>query len=341
MRIALCLHISLTYGGGGEKWAWSVSRYLKKRGYDVEIRALPYTPHGRRVVDPAKVLGDTPYYEAWTHTVHADVAYIFYNPFAYIFFRCTRNCIRIAGMHSSVYFLPRTPPKTYGFPAVAARLLYKVIGLSDLSLYDAVHVVNKAIRVRHPNVFYVPHFVDTNTYRPLAKKRDKFTVLFVGRPSWQKGGDIFVKVVEMLNKRGVDIEFLCVGCTTHGPFIQSAGYIDSDHELAKVYSSAHITLYPSRADTFGLVIIESLACGTPVITTPIETHVSLELPLLYASSVEGFAEKVLEVKELYEKRLEDYQRLVDIGRRAVEELYDVKRVLPKFENAITSLANKR
>jgi len=72
-------------------------------------------------------------------------------------------------MHSNVYFLPRTPPITYGIPAVAARLLYKVIGLADLSFYSAVHVVNKAIRVKHLRVFYVPLFVDTNTYRPLAE----------------------------------------------------------------------------------------------------------------------------------------------------------------------------
>jgi len=340
MRISLCLHTSLAYGGGGEKWAWSVAKYLKERGYEVIVRALPYTPHGRRVVDPAKVLGDIPYYEAWIHTVDADVAYIFYNPFAYTFFKCTKNCTRIAGMHSNVYFLPRTPPITYGIPAVIARLLYKVIGLADLSLYDAVHVVNKAIRVRHPRVFYIPLFIDTNTYRPLEKKQDKFTVLFVGRPSWQKGWDIFVQVAKILKKRGVDIEFLCVGCTTHGPFIRGLGYIDSNRELAKVYSSAHVTLYPSRSDTFGLVMAESLACCTPVITTPIETHMSLELPLIYASTVEEFAEKVLEVKELYEKRPEDYQRLADMGRRAVVERYDAKKVLQMFESMIVSLAVK-
>jgi len=340
VKISLCLHISLSYGGGGEKWAWTVARYLKERGYNVEVRTLPYVPHGRRVVDPAKVLGDIPYYEAWMHTVDADIAYVFYNPFAYIFFKCTRNCIRIAGMHSNVYFLSRTPPVTYGIPAVAARLLYKVIGLADLSLYDVVHVVNKAIRVRHPRVLYVPLFVDTNTCKPLAKKRDKFTVLFVGRPSWQKGWDIFVQVAKTLKKRGVDVEFLCAGCTTHDSFIQGLGYIDSDRELAKVYSSAHITLHPSRSDTFGLVILESLACGTPVITTPIETHTSLELPLIHSSTVKEFLKKVLEVKKLYEKRPEDYQRLADMGRKAVEERYDVKKVLQKFEGMIVSLAVK-
>jgi len=83
---------------------------------------------------------------------------------------------------------------------------------------------------------------------------------------------------------------------------------------------------------------ESLACGTPVITTPIETHISLELPPIYASTVEEFAEKVLEVKELYEKRPEGYQRLADMGRRAVVERYDAKKVLQMFESMIVSLA---
>ena len=39
--------------------------------------------------------------------------------------------------------------------------------------------------------------------------------------------------------------------------------------LASAYASADVTVFPSRTDTFGLVIIESLACGTPVAAYPV------------------------------------------------------------------------
>jgi glycosyltransferase involved in cell wall biosynthesis len=36
--------------------------------------------------------------------------------------------------------------------------------------------------------------------------------------------------------------------------------------MSLYFSAADIFLYPTRADSFGLVIAESLACGCPVIT---------------------------------------------------------------------------
>lgn len=342
MKIALCLHISLSYGGGGEKWSWIVARYLRSKGHDVEVHALPYTPHNTRVLDPIEVLKYIPYCESWRHHIEADVAYVFYNPVAYLFFKC-RGCVKIAGIHSYVYFMPKTPPISYGAPAIIARILYKLIGGVDLSIYDAIHVVNKIHKVKHRNVFYVPHFVDMSIYRPTFKKRDRFTVLFVGRANWQKGWDIFLRVAKLLKTRGHDIDFWWAGGNLGHPstVIHGLGYIADEVELSKVYSSAHVTLYPSRSNTFGFPIIESLACGTPVITTPIETHKSLGLPLIYASTPEKFVQRILEIKEMYERRPEEYKRLIDEGLRAVERQYDSKKVLPKLEAMFNQvLANR-
>lgn len=40
-------------------------------------------------------------------------------------------------------------------------------------------------------------------------------------------------------------------------------------ELAGCYAGAHVFVFPSRTDTFGLVMIEALACGTPVAAFPV------------------------------------------------------------------------
>jgi len=39
--------------------------------------------------------------------------------------------------------------------------------------------------------------------------------------------------------------------------------------LARVYRSADVTVFPSVTDTFGLVLLESMACGTPVAAFPV------------------------------------------------------------------------
>jgi glycosyltransferase involved in cell wall biosynthesis len=40
-------------------------------------------------------------------------------------------------------------------------------------------------------------------------------------------------------------------------------------ELAEVYSAADVFVFPSKTDTFGLVLLEAMACGTPVAAFPV------------------------------------------------------------------------
>ena len=46
-----------------------------------------------------------------------------------------------------------------------------------------------------------------------------------------------------------------------------AGHVHDRHEVARLLAAADVTLAPCRAETFGLAVLESLACGTPVVTS--------------------------------------------------------------------------
>jgi hypothetical protein len=43
----------------------------------------------------------------------------------------------------------------------------------------------------------------------------------------------------------------------------------SQTELATLYNAADVFVFPSRTDTFGLVLLEALACGCPVAAYPV------------------------------------------------------------------------
>ncbi|SEI91603.1 Glycosyltransferase involved in cell wall bisynthesis [Pseudomonas linyingensis] len=47
------------------------------------------------------------------------------------------------------------------------------------------------------------------------------------------------------------------------PQVRFCGYLSQD-ELAEAYRGASVLVFPSRTDTLGLVMLEALACGTPV-----------------------------------------------------------------------------
>ncbi|MFX4673955.1 glycosyltransferase, partial [Acinetobacter baumannii] len=46
-------------------------------------------------------------------------------------------------------------------------------------------------------------------------------------------------------------------------------------ELASAYAAADVFFFPSKTDTFGLVMIEALACGTPVAAYPVTGPVDI------------------------------------------------------------------
>lgn len=49
-------------------------------------------------------------------------------------------------------------------------------------------------------------------------------------------------------------------------------------DLAAIYRAADVFVFPSRTDTFGLVMIEALACGTPVAALPVQGPVDVLSP---------------------------------------------------------------
>jgi glycosyltransferase involved in cell wall biosynthesis len=56
------------------------------------------------------------------------------------------------------------------------------------------------------------------------------------------------------------------------PRIRRLGYV-ADEELARLYRGAEVSVYPSRFEGFGIPVLESMACGTPVVTS---SHPSLD-----------------------------------------------------------------
>jgi glycosyltransferase involved in cell wall biosynthesis len=52
------------------------------------------------------------------------------------------------------------------------------------------------------------------------------------------------------------------------PDVEFVGF-KTGHDLAAYYQAADVFVFPSRWDTFGIVMIEAMACGTPVAAYPV------------------------------------------------------------------------
>ena len=99
------------------------------------------------------------------------------------------------------------------------------------------------------------------------------------------------------------------------PHITCPGYIPNQ-DLVAVYNGAFAFLYPSLRESFGIPILESMACGTPVIAGNISAmpEITGEYPLLVDPySPEEIAEKLL----LLEQDDAFYQEQVQYGLERV------------------------
>lgn len=118
--------------------------------------------------------------------------------------------------------------------------------------------------------------IDLSVFRPCESNvrekygiKSKYVVLGVAL-AWdrRKGIDVFLKLNELLSK---DYQIVLVGVSSDLLQMIPDSVIclektDSQKELAELYSAADVFLNPTREDNFPTVNIESIACGTPVIT---------------------------------------------------------------------------
>lgn len=269
---------------------------LAERGHDVEFYALPFLMGSKPKANPQELLGNIPYHEGWSQRIIADVAYTFYHPLSSLNFRVKGR--KIASFHSQSFFLRSISPK-YGLIPVMASYGTKVVGPLELRSFDAIHTHYPHNTINHKKVYTIPGWVDTKVFKPSTHKYDQFTVLFSGRPLWQKGWDIYVSLSRRMKDLGV--RFLFVGGVVRDSVIQSLGFQGSAANLSRIYTSSHVLLNPSRADTFGRCSIESMACGTPVVTSHSQVHSELKLPFVFGGSLAEYEESILGVKRLWEE----------------------------------------
>jgi alpha-1,6-mannosyltransferase len=152
----------------------------------------------------------------------------------------------------------------------------------DAVICPSVFACHEFKRIGATNATVVPWGVDLETFHPVTDRsevvarRSAVELISVGRLSKEKEPGLAVDVAEELYRRGLDPHLTMVGA---GPMMSSlrrrsrdlsvtfTGHIHDRYEVARLLRAADVTLAPSRAETFGLAALESLACGTPVVTS--------------------------------------------------------------------------
>jgi len=116
-----------------------------------------------------------------------------------------------------------------------------------------------------------PLGVDLSQFQPSMRKDLGFkqpVLLYVGRVSVEKNIEDFLKLDIPGTKIVVGDGPIRARLSRQYPEVQFVGH-KQGAELATYFASADVFVFPSRTDTFGLVLIEALASGTPCAAYPV------------------------------------------------------------------------
>lgn len=137
--------------------------------------------------------------------------------------------------------------------------------LTIVSTSDWTSSIIKQSILKDCKVVKVNNGLILDQFKQTKPKNDKFTVLACSS-IWtkEKGIDELNKIIPLLDK---DIEVIVVGFQSdkvNG--CKAIKRTNNRKQLIDLYSASHLFINPTLQETFGMVNVEALACGTPVIT---------------------------------------------------------------------------
>lgn len=216
------------------------------------------------------------------------------------FYRMTRNIMRQEAEN-----FPEIAPAIESIQEPAWKIERKE---EEVKLADHIFVASSVtknslleIGVEPEKISVIPYGAPIDYFQPQSKTDDCFRALFVGRVSPRKGVHYLLQAWQELRLNNAELVFVGTNMFPTGWFEQYKNiyrHVPSvPHTLLnQYYSSASVLVFPSLVEGFGLVLLEAMACGIPVITTP-----NTAGPDILTDGVEGFIVPIRDIEALKEK----------------------------------------
>lgn len=156
---------------------------------------------------------------------------------------------------------------------VLVRQFDQVVVTSDYAMAE----LRAAADAVGTTVHRVPLGVDLDTFTPPRRRprAPELRLVHVGRLSREKSPLLAVEAALALHRRGVPVRLDVYGAGPHADELRAAagdapvrfhGHVADRTALAARIGAADVALSVCPGETFGLAVLEALACGTPVVT---------------------------------------------------------------------------
>lgn len=247
-----------------------------------------------------------------------------------------RVCVVVEGRFRNLAWSPYVP-------SVPLRLAYFVCALLSVLIVDRVLVdsnqtwpMTAAPGLLRAKTRYIPNSIDPELFRPagprwrpaaLRQTPQASVLLYVGRLDFeqQKDPELLFRAFALARQRRSSLHLVIAGVDRHVFQSLVRRYNDGQREnihlvgtvandaLPRVFRGGDLTLLTSRYEGTPYAILESLACGTPAVTTPVVE------PGVIDHGISGFvsAPDPTSFADAIHHGLELSERLRNAGRRGL------------------------
>ena len=243
--------------------------------------------------------------------------------------------------------------------------LRRATAIQVLSDYSS-ELLWKLYRISREKVVKIPGAVDTASFRPAEDRAavrkaldlpaERSLLLTVRNLEGRMGLDLLIRTMAILTQNMPEALLLIGGAGTLRRELESLsnalglrervrflGFIP-DAALPLYYQAADVFVLPTRElEGFGLVTVEALACGTPVLGTPVGATPEILVPLSPALVFRGLAPETMaeDLRRFLEAERRDpeaHARLRAACRRHAEAHYAWDRTIDALEDELSRLA---
>ncbi|MGL4397880.1 MAG: glycosyltransferase family 4 protein [Hyphomicrobium sp.] len=187
----------------------------------------------------------------------------------------TRRACRQLGRTFTTSYHTRFPEYAehmLGIPATWSRIFMRRFHNSGIGTFAATPSLQRELEgIGFRRILPWSRGVDTDLFRPSDVRmfgRDRPVLLYCGRVSIEKNIAAFLSIETDARKVVVGDGPLLATLRASFPDVTYTGALKGA-DLAAAMASADVFVFPSRTDTFGLVMLEAMACGVPVAAYPV------------------------------------------------------------------------
>lgn len=244
-------------------------------------------------------------------------------------------------------------------------LLVNLLSTREIALTESIKKVKLQAGIKKDKIVVIPNGIDVYKFYVLETERQRYRkevrkkyrigeeVKIIGnvsRTTKEKGHDLLIKAFgKLINDKQLDRNLFMLMICGGGELEESlwslaeelnikdrviiTGRFDEDMKI-KFYSSFDYFVFPSLAEGFGIVLIEALICGLPVLCSDLEVlkEVGKQFPTYFKTGdVEDLSDKIL---DLVDKQID-----VESQRKYIEHNYSLDKFGENYDHLYSMLVN--